>query len=69
MDSSWVSLTTLHRVDHKARTTNDHFPHTWVHEKSPKWATKKKNGGPLLSMKYWLFNRDPYVMIYERIPT
>lgn len=28
MHSSWVSLTTLHRVDHKARTTNDHFPHT-----------------------------------------
>ena len=30
MDSSWVSLTTLHPVDHKARTTNDHFRHTWV---------------------------------------
>ncbi len=23
------------------------------------WATKKSRG-PLLSMKYWLFNRDPY---------
>ena len=21
---------------------------------------KKKNGGPLLSMKYWLVNMDPY---------
>ena len=29
----------------------------------------KKNRGPLLSMKYWLFNRNPYVMAYEIIPT
>ncbi len=28
---------------------------------------KKKTA--LLSMKYWLFNRDPYFMVYETIPT
>ena len=31
------------------------------------WATKKKSPA-LLSMKYWLVNRDPYFMVYEIIP-
>ena len=31
-----------------------------------KWAEKKK--GQILSMKYWLFNRDPYFMVYGITP-
>ncbi len=31
------------------------------------WATKKQTNSDL-SMKYWLFNTDPYFMVYELIP-
>ena len=39
-------------------------PRTYVESKK-KWATKKNAYFPL----YWLFNRDPYFMVYEIIPT
>ena len=38
-----------------------------------KWAehTQATKKNLLLSMKYWLFNRDPYIMVYHNptIPT
>ena len=34
-----------------------------------RWATQTKKTTGYLSMKYWLFDKDPYVMVYEIIPT
>ena len=32
-------------------------------------SPRKKTRGPLLSMKYWLFYRDPYFMVYYNFHT
>ena len=33
-----------------------------------RFSVQKTERGPLLSMKYWLVNRDPFFMVYEIIP-